>query len=58
MVKRRTAIKYFEAHGFRNEGGANHDHYVHPDGRRTVIGRHREIDNNRFEDMKKQAGLR
>ena len=58
MVKRRTVIKYFEAHGFRNEGGTNHDHYVHPDGRRTVIGRHREIDNNRFEDMKKQAGLK
>lgn len=58
MVKRRTVIKYFEAHGFRCEGGANHDKLVHPDGRRTVIGRHREIDNNRFEDMKKQAGLK
>lgn len=57
-MKRREVVKFFEAHGFVNMGGTNHDKYVHPDGRWVMIGRHAEISNGLFERMKKQAGLK
>ena len=57
-MKRREVVKFFEANGFVNMGGTNHDKYVHPDGRWVVIGRHAEISNGLFERMKKQAGLK
>ena len=58
MVKRREVVKFFKSHGFVNMGGTNHDKYVHPDGRWTEIGRHAEIDDVLFKEMKKQAGLK
>lgn len=58
MVKRREVEKFFEEHGFENKGGVNHDKLLHPDGRWTVLERHKEIPNLMFEQMKKQAGLK
>lgn len=58
LVKRRDVLRFFEANGFVIKGGTNHDKLVHPDGRRTYLGRHAEIDNKLFEKMKKEAGLR
>lgn len=58
MVKRRYVIKFFRAHGFKLADGTNHDKLVHPDGRWTTLGRHREIENGAFENMKKQVGLK
>lgn len=58
MVKRRTVEQFFKENGFVNEGGTNHDRLVHPDGRWTVLGRHKEINDKLFERMKKEAGLK
>ena len=58
MVKRKEVEDFFKEHGFENKGGANHDKLQHPDGRWTILGRHREISNLLFERMKKQAGLK
>lgn len=58
MVNRRQVVKFFTSHGFVNEGGTRHDRYEHPDGRWTVIERHKEINGRLFELMKKQAGLK
>lgn len=58
MVERREVVRFFEQNGFKNKGGTNHDKFEHPDGRWTIVERHREISNGRFECMKKQAGLR
>lgn len=58
MVKRREVERFFKEHGFENVGGTNHDRLQHPDGRWTVLGRHQEIPNRSFEEMKKQAGLK
>jgi len=57
MTKRRDLIRLLEMNGFRNLGGRNHDKYKHPDGRQTVVPRHREIDNDTARGIKKQAGL-
>jgi len=43
MAKRRDIIKALEAAGFTSKGGTNHEAWVHKDGRRTVVGRHKEI---------------
>lgn len=58
MTKRKDVIKFFRSHGFEIEGGTNHDRLIHPDGRWTTLGRHQEISNHLFEEMKKQAGLK
>ena len=43
MTKRREIVRRLEREGFVNIGGTNHDVFVHPDGRRTTVERHREI---------------
>lgn len=58
MVKRKDVIRFFAIRGFVLKGGTNHDRLVHPDGRWTTLGRHREIGDRIFEQMKKQAGLK
>lgn len=58
MVKRKDVIKYFKSEGFVLINGTNHDRLVHPDGRKTTLGRHVEINNLLFEEMKKQARLK
>lgn len=56
MVKRRDVIRLLEQNGFRNEGGANHDIF-RKDERTTSVPRHREIPNNTYKKIKKDAGL-
>jgi len=58
MVKRKDVEAFFRLHGFVNVGGARHDRLQHPDGRWTVLERHREIPDRLFEKMKKQAGIK
>lgn len=58
MVKRKDVVKFFKSQGFVVQGGTNHDRLVHPDGRWTTLGRHKELSNRLFEEMKKQAGLK
>lgn len=58
MVKRKDVIKFFKAYGFELEHGTNHDRLKHPDGRWTTLGRHVEINDRKFDDMKKQAELK
>lgn len=53
MVNRRQVVKFFTSHGFVNKGGTRHDRCEHPDGRWTVIERHKEINDRLFELMKK-----
>ena len=57
MTKRRDIIKALEDAGFRSEGGTNHEKFRHPDGRQTVVPRHREIPNLLEKVIRKQAGL-
>lgn len=57
MVKRRDLVGEIKEAGFENEGGANHDKFVHPDGRVTVVPRHREIGERLADEIRKQAGI-
>lgn len=57
MVKRREVVKFLRAHGFESDNGKNHEHFV-KDGRFTQVPRHREISEEMFEKIKKQAGLK
>lgn len=41
LMTARELIKKLEEAGFVNKGGTNHDKMVHPDGRVTVIHRHK-----------------
>jgi predicted RNA binding protein YcfA (HicA-like mRNA interferase family) len=35
--------KALQASGFISKGGSKHEAWVHPDGRRTLVGRHKDI---------------
>ena len=55
MTKRRDVIRYFENHGFWSVGGTKHEKFTN--GRTTImIKRHREIEDEVFRELKKQAG--
>ena len=58
MTKRKDVVSLLEENGFVSHGGTNHEKFVHPDGRTTVVPRHREIKELTFRLIKKQAGLR
>lgn len=56
MTKRRDVIRYFENHGFWSVGGTKHEKFTN--GRTTImIKSHREIEDEVFRELKKQAGL-
>lgn len=56
MTKRRDVVKFFEQHGFWSQGGTKHEKFT--DGHVTIfIKRHREIEDEVFAKLKKQAGL-
>lgn len=56
MTKRREVIKFFTEHGFYSKGGTKHEKLTN--GEVTIlIKRHREIEDEVFEKLKKQAGL-
>ncbi len=57
MVKRREVVKFLRSHGFESDNGKNHEHFV-KGGRFTQVPRHREISEEMFEKIKKQAGLK
>lgn len=52
-------IKKLEAAGFVNRGGRNHDKLVHPDGRVTVVHRHKgDIPLGTLKAIARQTGIR
>ena len=50
-------VKLLMSNGFISQGGTKHEMFVHPDGRMTRVARHREIADEMFRIIKKQAGL-
>lgn len=57
MTKRRDVVKRLLDAGFVSQGGTNHEKFVHPDGRVTVVPRHREIGEATARSIYRQAGL-
>ena len=57
ITKRRDVVRLLEDNGFISQGGSKHELFVHPDGRMTRVARHREIADEMFKIIKKQAGL-
>ena len=56
MTKRRDVVRYFEDRGFWSKGGTKHEKFTN--GKVTImVKRHREIEDETFEKLKKQAGL-
>lgn len=56
MTKRRDVVRFFEEHGFWSKGGTKHEKFTN--GHVTIfIKRHREIEDEIFEKLKKQAGI-
>lgn len=57
MTSRRDVVKYFEDKGFWSVGGTKHEKFTN--GSVTIlIKRHREIEDEVFYRLKKQAGLK
>lgn len=57
MAKRRDVVRYFEDRGFWSKGGTKHEKFTN--GKVTImVKRHREIEDEVFEKLKKQAGLK
>ncbi len=57
MVKRKEVTDFLRSGGLRPNGGTRHEMWT--DGvHTTFVPRHREISNQLFEKIKKQAGLR
>ena len=57
MPKRRDLVRELERAGFVSQGGTNHEKFAHPDGRATVVPRHREISEVMANVIRRQAGL-
>ncbi|MEM6728879.1 MAG: type II toxin-antitoxin system HicA family toxin [Pseudomonadota bacterium] len=58
MAKRSDIIRLLEKAGFISKGGAKHERWVHPDGRFTTVGRHREIPTPTARLIAKQAKIK
>jgi predicted RNA binding protein YcfA (HicA-like mRNA interferase family) len=58
MTKRRDIIKALEEAGFISKGGANHEKWLHGDGRFTLVGRHRDIPLPTARAIAKQAKIK
>lgn len=57
MTHRREVVRFFEQHGFWPKGGTKHEKFTN--GKTTImIKRHREIEDETFERLKKDAGLK
>lgn len=51
-------IHALESAGFVNRGGTNHDKLVHPDGRVTVVFRHKgDIPTGTLKAISRQTGI-
>lgn len=57
-MKRRDIIGKLQAAGFIPQEGGNHTRLTHPDGRWTVVGRHREIADVIVRQIEKQTGVK
>lgn len=57
MTKRREIIRMLERAGFKPAKGANHEKFIHPDGREVCVPRHREIAFYTVRGIMKQAGI-
>lgn len=59
FMNARELIKKLEAAGFVNQGGTNHDKLVHPDGRKTVVHRHKgDIPPGTLKAIARQTGIK
>lgn len=59
FMNARELIKKLEAEGFVNQGGTNHDKLVHPDGRKTVVHRHKgDIPLGTLKAIARQTGIK
>ena len=57
MVKRKKVIDLLRKAGFHSTGGTRHEHWT--DGTHfTQVQRHHEINNQLFEKIKRQAGIK
>ena len=57
MTKRRDVVKFFTERGFYSMGGTKHEKFTN--GIVTIrIKRHREIEDEIFERLKKEAGCK
>ena len=57
MTKRQDVVKFFTERGFYSMGGTKHEKFTN--GIATIrIKRHREIEDEIFEKLKKEAGCR
>lgn len=57
MTKRRDVVRFLERNGFWSKGGTKHEKFTN--GEVTVlVKRHREIEDEVFERIKKDAGLK
>lgn len=57
MTKRRDVVRFLERNGFRSKGGTKHEKFTN--GEVTIrLKRHREIEDETFERIKKEAGLK
>lgn len=57
MTKRRDVVRFLESHGFWSLGGTRHEKFTN--GTRIVlVKRHREIEDEVFARIKKEAGLK
>jgi len=57
MTKRRDVVKFFTERGFYSMGGTKHEKFTN--GIVTIrIKRHREIEDEIFEKLKKEAGCK
>ena len=57
MTKRRDVVRFFTDRGFVSKGGTKHEKFTN--GQVTImIKRHREIEDEVFEKLKGQAGLK
>ena len=57
MTKRRIVVKLLLDNGFWSIGGTNHEIFIKP-GFRVQVKRHREIEDEVFERIKREAGLK
>ena len=59
FMNAREVIKKLEAAGFVNRGGTNHDKLVLPDGRQTVVHRHKgDIPLGTLKAIARQTGIK
>ena len=57
MTKRRDVVRFFTEHGFWSKGGTKHEKFTN--GKVTIlIKRYREIEDEVFEKLKRDAGLK